>query len=254
MVIFCQHGLSSSQGSNPEDKMRWDDSILGRMKWTKPIDNLEAKQQIADKLASLVHDGDVIGFGSGSTSFLAIQAIAASAKARGLSFKAIPTSAEIEFTCVGLGIETVTLIDARPDWAFDGADEVDPQRNLIKGRGGAMFKEKLVIDSSPKTFILVDQTKLVTKLGQKFPIPIEVFPLALNLVTSHLQRLGAATLELRPGVKKDGPVITENGNLILDVHFNDIGPTLEREIKSVPGVVESGLFQGRQVEILVPGS
>lgn len=233
--------------------MKWDDSIIDQLRWAKPIDNLQAKQEIANHLAGEVKNGDVIGFGSGSTSFLAIQAIAAVVKERGFSCTAIPTSAEIEFTCAALGIPTVSLIDSKPDWAFDGADEVDPQRNLIKGRGGAMFKEKLVIDSSPKTFILVDKTKLVTTLGQNFPVPIEVFPLALNLVTHGLKRLGATTMELRPGVKKDGPVITENGNLIVDVHFSEITPDLERRIKSIPGVIESGLFQGRDVQILIPG-
>jgi ribose 5-phosphate isomerase A len=234
--------------------MKWQETIIDQLRWSKPIDNLEAKQQIADRLAGEVKDGDVIGFGSGSTSFLAIQAIAGVIRDRGIQCTAIPTSAEIEFTCAGLGIRTVSLIDAKPDWAFDGADEVDPQQNLIKGRGGAMFKEKLVIDSSPRTFILVDKTKLVSKLGEKFPIPIEVFPLALNLVTQGLKRLGATTMELRlAGAKKDGPVITENGNLILDAHFDGIGPELESKIKAIPGVIESGLFWGRSIQVLVPG-
>lgn len=99
----------------------------------------------------------------------------------------------------------------RPDWTFDGADEVDPQRNLIKGRGGAMFKEKLLIRSSRKTFIIIDPSKRVNQLGNKFPIPVEVFPDSLTYVEHELQRLGASEIVLRPAHGKDGPVFTEMG-------------------------------------------
>ena len=231
--------------------MKWDGSITSQFHWSKPIKNQEAKQEIANQLAAQVKNGDVIGFGSGSTSFLAIQAIAAAIKARGISCLAIPTSIEIQFTCVSLGIPTASLIDTRPDWAFDGADEVDPQHNLIKGRGGAMFREKLLIDSAPKTFILIDRSKLVSKLGKVFPVPIEMFPAATNLVTRELYRLGATELNLRSAVQKDGPIVTENGNLIVDARFAEIQPSLEREIKCIPGVIESGLFLGRTLEVLV---
>jgi ribose 5-phosphate isomerase A len=114
-----------------------------------------------------------------------------------------------------------------------------------------MFREKLVIDSSPKTFILVDQSKLVPHLGQTFPIPIEVFPDAVNLVREALEELGATDVTLRLALKKDGPVFTENRNLIMDVRFAQISPDLEKRIKGITGVVESGLFLGRKFEILV---
>jgi ribose 5-phosphate isomerase A len=136
-------------------------------------------------------------------------------------------------------------------WAFDGADEVDPSHNLIKGRGGAMFREKLILDSSPKNFILVDKSKLVTRLGERFPIPVEIAPAAVNFVASKLTDLGASNLELRLGLKKDGPVITESGNLIIDARFDQIGPNLEASIKQICGVIESGLFLGRSIEVLV---
>ena len=93
---------------------------------------------------------------------------------------AIPTSHEVSLTCSILGIPTSTLLNARPDWSFDGADEVDPQKNLIKGRGGAMFAEKLVMKSSPENYILVDQSKFVENLGAKVAVPIEVDPRAVN--------------------------------------------------------------------------
>jgi len=102
-------------------------------------------------------------------------AIAERAKGENLSIKVIPTSVEISLVCSKLGIPLVSLYEHRPDWLFDGADEVDPNRSLIKGRGGAMFKEKMMISSSPVNYILVDESKIVKKLGTNFPVPIEVF-------------------------------------------------------------------------------
>ncbi len=231
--------------------MKWERDIVGPLRWSKPIANLEAKQEVANRVAARVKDGDVIGFGSGSTSFLAVQAIGARLKEERISCIAIPTSLEVAFTCSSLGIPTASLVEAKPDWAFDGADEVDPQGNLIKGRGGAMFREKLLIDSSSITYILVDQSKLVARLGEKFAVPVEVYPEASNLVAQSLYELGATEIEMRLGIKKDGPVITENANLILDVRFDRIESDLERRIKAITGVIESGLFQGRRIETLV---
>lgn len=94
--------------------------------------------------------------------------------------------------CIQLGLPQTTLWNKRPDWTFDGADEVDPQNNLIKGRGGAMFKEKLLIKSSGKTYIIIDESKLVSKLGSKYPIPVEVFPHALSHVENEIRLLGAS--------------------------------------------------------------
>ena len=129
--------------------------------------------------------------------------------------------------------------------------EVDPQRNLIKGRGGAMFKEKLLIRSSRKTFIIIDPSKRVNQLGNKFPIPVEVFPDSLTYVEHELQRLGASEIVLRPAHGKDGPVFTENGNFILDTRFNYIDSSLEEQLKTITGVIESGLFIGYDVEVIM---
>ena len=233
--------------------MKWEHNIIDGLQWSGSITNLEAKQEVADRVAQEVKDGDTIGFGSGSTSFLAIQSIAARLKRDHISCTAIPTSTEVAFACMGLGIPTASLVNAKPDWAFDGADEVDRDCNLIKGRGGAMFREKLLIDSSPKTFILVDQSKLVPALGRNFPVPIEVFPEAVNLVRWELQKLEATQAVLRLALKKDGPVFTENANLIMDVQFARIFPDYEKRIKAIPGVIESGLFQGRKLQVLVSG-
>jgi ribose 5-phosphate isomerase A len=231
--------------------MNLDSDIIKTLAWSDTIINKEAKQKVADKIAAKVKDGDILGVGSGSTAYMALVAIAKKIKEEGLNVKAIPTSIEITMMCSNLGIPTTTLFEHRPDWLFDGADEVDPNHSLIKGRGGAMFKEKLLISSSPVNYIIVDETKLVKKLGTNFPVPIEVFPTALLHAERKLKELGATSLILRPAKGKDGPVITENGNLVLDAKFDTIHDDLEQQIKSITGVIESGLFIGYNVEILV---
>lgn len=233
--------------------MNWTASNLAELKWSAPITHREEKEDVARRVAGMVSEDDVIGVGSGSTAFLAIQAIGRRMREEHIRCTAIPTSAEMAMACASLGISVTTLLQARPDWAFDGADEVNPQRWLIKGRGGALFQEKLIMASSPKNFILVDHSKLVEKLGSKFPVPVEVHQSAMRLAEAKLYQLGATSVSLRWAGGKDGPVITENGNLLLDVHFPEITAGLEREIKCIPGVIESGLFIGFDVDILVAG-
>ena len=230
------------------------------MLWTNPlskklpdygnISNLEEKQSVARKLAGEVRNGQVIGVGSGSTSFLALQEIAKTVKERDLTCRFIPSSREIHMTCLALGLQVASLLDARPDWYFDGADEVDREKNLIKGRGGAMTREKMVMVAAGKTFILVDNSKFVDKLGQKFAVPVEVNQESANYVEEKLLSLGAAETSVRPAKGKDGAIVTESGHFILDAKFHDIGPGLEKDIKSITGVIESGLFWGYDPEIL----
>lgn len=151
--------------------------------------------------------------------------------------------------CSYLEIPTTTLFDQKPDWSFDGADEVDENNWLIKGRGGAMFKEKLNMVNSPITYILIDKSKRVEKLGSKFKVPVECFSESVNYIKSELINIGGSEIELRKAIGKDGPCITENGNLILDVKFDNISQDLEKKIKSITGVIESGLFIDYNVEI-----
>ena len=229
--------------------MNWNENILTKIDFEN-IQNREEKQKVANKIVEKVKDGDVIGFGSGSTSYLAIYAIAEKMKQENIVVTAIPTSHEVELLCNYLEIPTTTLLHARPDWSFDGADEVNSDKWLIKGRGGAMFKEKLNIANSKVTYILVDNSKLVNKLGENCVVPVECYPYALNHVQEELIMLGANKINIRKAVAKDGPVITENGNFILDVKFDEINEHLEKDIKSIIGVIESGLFIGYNVEIV----
>ena len=192
----------------------------------------------------------LFGFGSGSTSYLAVLDIAEKIKKENIKITAIPTSTEIRMLCGKLNIPTATLIEKKPDWCFDGADEVDNNKWLIKGRGGAMFKEKLNMVNSPITYILIDKSKRVNSLGKKHKIPVEIYPDSISYVTDEIIKLGAEEITLRQAKHKDGPVITENGNLILDVKFKNIEEDLEKNIKSISGVIESGLFINYNVKII----
>lgn len=231
--------------------MEW---INGSMQEIEPnhISNQEQKEKVAKEVAAKAKEGDVIGFGSGSTSYLAAKEIAKRMEEEGLHITAIPTSFEIKALCQELKIPTVSILEAKPDWGFDGADEISKQDNiLIKGRGAAMFKEKLNMINSGITYILADDSKFVDKLNEKFPIPIEVYPEAVSSVKEALLDLGLTKeCTLRKAEKKDGPVFTENGNVILDAKFVEIYETLEEDIKSITGVIESGLFIDYPVEVL----
>lgn len=229
--------------------MNWEENVKQKSLWNGSMSNVEAKERVAKKLAEKVKDGDVIGVGSGSTSFLATKAIAEKMKQENLHITAIPTSYEVKMLCENLGIPTTTLMVQKPDWSYDGADEVDPHNWLVKGRGGAMYKEKLNIAASKLTYILVDDSKLVEHICDKFPIPVEVNPEAINLVRQALFEMGAEDLTLRLAVGKDGPVVTESGNVILDAVFRNVDETYEKKLKSIVGVVETGLFIGYPVVI-----
>lgn len=230
--------------------MDWEKTIIDSLEWGKEISNREEKQKVADKIASMVKDGDIIGVGSGSTAYLALLKIADRIRTEQLHIHAIPTSQEIKMACAKLGIPLTSLLEHKPNWTFDGADEIDPNHNMIKGRGGAMFKEKLLISSSPQTFIIADPSKMVSKLGSRFPVPVEIFPDTLIHADQALRSLSPVDIKLRMAQGKDGPIITENGNLILDVWFNNIPDNLENAIKSITGVIESGLFMHYEVKII----
>ena len=230
--------------------MDWEKTIIDSLEWGKEISNREEKQKVADKIASMVKAGDIIGVGSGSTAYLALLKIADRIRTEQLHIHAISTSQEIKMACAKLGIPLTSLLEHKPNWTFDGADEIDPNHNMIKGRGGAMFKEKLLISSSPQTFIIADPSKMVSKLGSRFPVPVEIFPDALIHADQALRSLSPVDIKLRMAQGKDGPIITENGNLILDVWFNNIPDNLENAIKSITGVIESGLFMHYEVKII----
>ena len=208
------------------------------------IENKVVKEALEEKIIDKVKDGQTIGFGSGTTSYIATVKIGEKVQKENLNITAIPTSNEIKEVCEHYGIKIGNLIENEIDWAFDGADEAELKNKwLIKGKGKAMFKEKLNIIASPKTYILVDNTKIVDYLGQKCKVPIEVFPQALKYVSKELEKLGAKDITYRG--------FTENNNGILDVKFDKIEKDLEKHVKAITGVIESGLFlEYNNIEII----
>jgi ribose 5-phosphate isomerase A len=212
------------------------------------------EQNEPDHLSALGHyalrfakPGDVVGLGTGRAATAFINALGASL----IQVRGIPTSRASEELGRALGIEITSLADTpKIDTDFDGADEVDPRLNLIKGYGGALVREKIVAAASRRFIVLVGEEKLVKRLGARGSLPVEVVPFALPLAMRRVAALG-----LKPKVRqKDGAdFVTDNGNLILDCGVKEIrNPArLDRELREIPGVVGTGLFVGMASMVLV---
>lgn len=214
------------------------------------------KEIVGREIAGRVKDGQILGVGTGSTVDAAIDAIAARVRSEGLRVSALTTSYQSAVTLGRSGIAVLDPLsyDGEVHWGFDGADEVDPRHRLIKGKGGAQLREKILAARCGEFVVIVDESKLVRRLGERTAVPVEVVPEALGRVTSDLGKLGASEVTLRSGLPgKHGPVISEAGNLILDARFPEIGDSLERDLKCLVGVVESGLFFSYATEVLVAG-
>ncbi len=212
------------------------------------------KQQVGKAASDRVQSGSIVGLGTGSTTAYAIQYIGERLKSGELKdIIGIPTSfqAEVLARQYGIPLTTLDVVD-HIDIAIDGADEVDPQLNLIKGGGAAHTREKIVDCLADQFIVVVDSSKLVDKLGSIFAVPIEVLPLAYAPVMRAIEKLGAKP-ELRMGVKKAGPVITDQGNMVIDAKFDNIDDPagLEKTLNNIPGVLENGLFVGVTNLVLV---
>lgn len=211
----------------------------------------EAKARLGRELAATISDGMVLGVGTGSTAALAISAIGDRVRREGLSLSGVPTSLASERLCRANGIDVVTLDDIEQlDLAFDGADEVDPALNLIKGRGAAHAREKVVAASAGRVIILADHTKRVDQLGTRMPLPVEILPMALGPVSRRLVSLGARPV-LRTGAGKDGPTVTDQSLWIVDAHFDQIDnpEAINGALLNTPGVLDHGLFIGLASEV-----
>jgi ribose 5-phosphate isomerase A len=205
----------------------------------KPADRM--KREAGYHAAGMVEDGMVIGLGTGSTTLYAMERLSRLIE-DGLCIQGVPTSFQTEMRARQLRIPLTTL-DTYPelDLAIDGADKVDPLLRLIKGRGAAMTREKCVAAAAGSLVIVVDESKCVTTLSG--PVPLEVIPFALHPVILGIRAIGGIP-ELRNGIRKDGPVITDNGNFIIDCSFGEIPDPerLEGLLSLMPGVLSCGLF------------
>ena len=215
------------------------------MKPKNPNWQEQAKKAAAKEALKHVKDGYVLGLGSGTTVAYAIQELGKQTKQRQLQIIVVPTSYQAFLLATQNHIHTTTL-DEHPelDLTIDGADQVERKTlNMIKGMGGALTREKIVAAASKELVIIVDETKLTDELGFKQAIPVEVLPFALAPVTAKLQEL-RGNPKLREGNGKVGPVVTDNGNFVLDVDFGTIedAEKLNMQIKAISGVVETGLF------------
>tara|TARA_B100000424_G_scaffold269578_1_gene266846 strand:+ start:448 stop:1140 length:693 start_codon:yes stop_codon:yes gene_type:complete len=213
------------------------------------------KQVVADAAIQEVKSGMIVGLGSGSTAALMIKSLAGEIKSGKLkNIKGVPTSFQSEVLALELNIPLVDLASVSEiDIAIDGADEVDPEFQLIKGGGACHVREKLVASKANKLLIVVDETKLVKNLNKVFPLPVEVLPSAWKQVKDTINGMNGNS-KLRMATKKAGPVVTDQGNLILDVLFRDgikDPKNLEMIINNIPGVLENGLFVDMTDKVLV---
>ena len=205
----------------------------------------ELKKAVVRKALEFIEDDMVVGLGTGSTTAYFIEYLGKLIMEEELEdVYGVPTSYQSRLLAIENGIPVVGLdeVDAI-DIAVDGADEVDPHLNLIKGRGAALTMEKIIEYRAGTFLVLVDESKLVERLGEKMPVPLEVIPAAWRAIAEEVEVFNAEA-ELRMAAKKDGPVITDNGNFILDVRFHHIEDPLDLEIElnNIPGVVENGIF------------
>ncbi len=220
-----------------------------------PQSNPETKKHVAAQGARLIEDGMVAGIGTGSTMAFLIEELARRVRNEGIKIVGVPTSFQSRILCMKLGIPVRDMQDtASLDLAIDGADEVDPSLDLIKGGGASHTREKIAAFMARDFVVIVDESKVVDKLGSTFAIPVEVLPAALAYVERAIRDLGGDPT-LRIGLRKDGPVVTDNGNLLFDVRFPPAADlrSVDQALHAVPGMIETGLFFGIANKVLVGG-
>jgi ribose 5-phosphate isomerase A len=214
----------------------------------------QEKRLAAEAAINHVTDGMYLGVGTGSTVAIFIELLAEKISSENISITTVPSSYGTLLHLHDAGIPTIPLgcVTSLPV-AVDGADEVDNQLALIKGGGAALLREKILAEAAQQLVIIVDQAKLVKNLGTRFPIPVEVLPDGLALAMDRIQQLGGSPM-LRQADRKAGPVITDNGNFILDVTVPKISnpAQLDQQLKAIPGVIESGLFPD-QADVIYVG-
>jgi ribose 5-phosphate isomerase A len=206
---------------------------------TAPADVEAQKQAAAERALELIRPGTIIGLGSGSTARHFIDALGRKVR-DGLKVQAVVTSLESKAQAERVGIRVIDRLDGGIDLAVDGADEIDPAVNCLKGRGGALLREKIVAHASRRFVLIADESKLVGRLGRG-PMPIEVLPFLWEATSRSIESLGG-----RPELRMAGgaPFRSDNANLILDTSFGAVDAGLGAALHAIPGVIEHGLFFG----------
>jgi len=216
----------------------------------------QQKIEVARAIVSRIKPGQRIGVGTGSTVNAALDALAIRTQDEELNLEVVPTSYQTEWRCRELGL-TVLKINSTTDidWCFDGADQYDSKLRLIKGLGGALYKEKVVASASKSFVVIASEDKFVQHLGKGCPVPVEIAPDLRFDVEEQLTALGAIDISLRMIEMNQRSFIyfTENGNIILDAFFPSVTDDLESQINAVEGVLENGLFLTQASEVLVAG-
>lgn len=214
----------------------------------------KVKENAAKSAAKLIPATGALGLGSGSTVAVFAKELGQRISTGEVDVRVVPSSYQAYQLAIDYGIPLTNLdLDSILELTVDGADEVDKNLNLTKGGGGALFQEKVVASASKKLVIIVDESKLVDKLGTRFEIPVEVLPFSLGVVKRKIAQMGILPT-IREAQKKMGPVVTDNGNFILDLKFPEpiTNPAkVAIDLKMIPGVVETGLFIGMADEIHV---
>lgn len=205
---------------------------------------VELKKKAGVAAANIVEDGMTLGIGTGSTVKHFVEELGRRVKEESLNIKGVTTSFQSKLLCYHHGIPIIdAAMVSQIDLGVDGADEIDYSLNAIKGGGAAHTIEKIVATMAKQFILIGDESKLVDNLGTKFPVPIEVIPEAIALVESKTKDIGADP-RIRMATKKDGPVISDNGNFIVDLFFKALQDTsaINNFLLTIPGVVETGLF------------
>ncbi|ADB57936.1 ribose-5-phosphate isomerase RpiA [Archaeoglobus profundus] len=203
---------------------------------------MNEKEIVAEEAVKLVEDGMVLGIGSGTTIAVFLEKLGERIKKEGLEVYGVPSSYQSHFLALKAGIRIVDLFEySELDLCIDGADQIDKNLNCIKGGGGALTREKIVSQASKRFIVIAEERKFVDKLSM--PVPIEVIPFAYGHVVRKLQEMGGIC-KLREGSGKLGPVISDNGNFIIDCNFDEIEnpKELELSLNAIAGIVENGIF------------
>ncbi len=218
---------------------------------------IPGKVAAAMEAVELIEDGMVIGIGSGTTVEIFLRELGRRIKEEEIDVLGVPSSYQSKLLAVEAGIALVDLIECPElDICIDGADEVDRRLNAVKGGGGALTREKIVAYASEEVVFIVDERKVVDKLS--YPVPVEVIPFSLGYVLEELRKLlrdygSRGEVYIRQGTGKLGPVVSDNGNFILDCEFGEIEDPgeLEMDIKMIPGVLECGIFTNVADRVIV---